>query len=446
MKVSSNHLKSVFIRYVSLNVMGMIGLSCYILADTFFISVGIGPDGLTALNLVLPIYSLIHGLGLMMGMGGATRYAILQGGGMKEEGSECFSRTVKLALLVSIPFLICAFFFTNPICRLLGADEQILVLSNTYLKVMLFFSPAFLLNDILICFVRNDGEPRLSMTAMLTGSIANIILDYVFIFPFGWGMFGAVFATGLAPIISLCVLSSHFWRGKNRFAWSRKRKNKGFVRDIFGLGGASLVTELSSGMVILVFNMLMLQIAGNMGVAAYGIIANLALVVIAIFNGIAQGSQPIISDLYGKGSIKRGYLVRRYAVLTALVMAVVIYGAGFFFAESIVSVFNQQGNQELAQTASEGLRLYFTAFFFMGINIVYTVYYGAVDEPKKSLFFSLLRGLIVIIPMALILSKCLGITGIWLAPVSTEVISMILFFLIQKGKKYIHNKNSRPCQ
>ncbi len=435
MSITSSNLKSIFIRYVSLNVMGMIGLSCYILADTFFISVGIGPNGLTALNLVIPIYSLINGLGLMMGMGGATRYAILQGSGTKDEGDECFSRTVKLALLASIPFLICAFFFTNPICRLLGADEQIMTLANTYLKVMLFFTPAFFLNNVFICFVRNDGAPRLSMTAMLTGSISNIILDYIFIFPLGWGMFGAIFATGLAPVISLCVLSTHFWRRKNHFGWSGERKKKKFVKDICGLGGASLVTELSSGMVILVFNMLMLRIAGNMGVAAYGVIANLALVVISIFTGIGQGSQPIISDMYGKGNMKQGYLVRRYAVITAMVIAVIVYGVGFFFAEPIVSVFNQQENRELAQMATEGLRLYFTAFFFMGINIVYTVYYGAVDEPRKSLLFSLLRGLFVIIPMALILSSCLGITGIWLAPVSAEAISMLLFFLISRRKK-----------
>ncbi len=199
-----------FFRYVILNICGMIGLSCYILADTFFVSNGLGANGLTALNLAIPIYSFIHGSGLMSGMGGATKYSIYRGQKEYRNADKTFSNTIYIMFTLAVIFMLTGIFFSEKLVILLGADKDVFLMTKTYLQVILLFAPAFMANDTLICFVRNDGNPKLSMIGMLTGSFANIILDYIFIFPLNMGIFGAVLAAGLAPVISLFILSKHW--------------------------------------------------------------------------------------------------------------------------------------------------------------------------------------------------------------------------------------------
>lgn len=190
--------------------------------------------------------------------------------------------------------------FPYQIAALLGADESILPLTGIYLRILLMFAPMFMLNNLLICFVRNDKKPQLSMAAMLVGSLSNIVLDYVFIFPLGLGMAGAAFATGVAPVVSMLILSRHFRRKENQFHLCRIRPSLKRIRDISALGVSALIVEVSSGIVMIVFNFLILKDSGNLGVAAYGILANIALVLISIFTGISQGVQPILSSCFGK--------------------------------------------------------------------------------------------------------------------------------------------------
>ncbi len=185
-----------FAKYTSLNVMGMIALSCYILADTYFVSKGLGANGLTALNLAIPIYSFIHGSGLMIGMGGATWYAIRKSQQDDASANRFFTCAVALAAAFAALFVALGLFFSEGIAKLLGADESVFEMSRTYLQVILLFAPAFLMNNVLLCFVRNDGAPQRSMAAMIVGSLSNVVLDWVFIFPCNMGIFGAVFATG----------------------------------------------------------------------------------------------------------------------------------------------------------------------------------------------------------------------------------------------------------
>ena len=195
-----------FSKYTLFNVIGMIGLSCYILADTFFVSQGLGTDGLAALNLSIPIYNFIHGSGLMLGMGGGIQYAIQKTQNDHVAANRTFANTIYLLILLSAIFVLTGIFFSGNIVSLFGAKQNVFSMSKTYLQVILFFSPAFLMNNVLLCFVRNDGSPQLSMAAMITGSLSNIVLDWIFIFPFQMGIFGAAFATGLAPVISLSLI------------------------------------------------------------------------------------------------------------------------------------------------------------------------------------------------------------------------------------------------
>lgn len=416
----------MFGKYVSLNVIAMIGLSCYILADTFFVANGVGVNGLTALNLAIPVYSFINGLGLMVGIGGGTKYAIYKAQNNDRAANEIFTHAAVMGAAVGILFLAAGIVGSSALSRLLGGDQVTFGMTNTYLKTLMCFAPAFILNNVLVAFVRNDGAPNLSMAAMLAGSISNIILDYIFIFPFKMGMFGAAFATGLAPVISMIVLSGYFRRHRNQFHLIRCKINTAYFKTVSALGIASLITEVSSGIVIIVFNTVILTLEGNLGVAAYGIIANLALVATAIFTGVAQGVQPLVSESYGSGKEENITRYIRYAVITSLAAAVVLFSVIWLFAAPVSAVFNNENNAVLGELAVSGLRIYFTGFFFAGLNIVLASWFSSVEKPIQSFTISILRGCVLIIPILLLLSAQMEIQGVWLTYPLAEMLTFIL--------------------
>lgn len=432
-----NSVRREFLRYTSLNVLGMIALSCYILADTFFISRRLGADGLAALNLSIPIYSFIHGSGLMMGMGGGTRYSILKSQGNHQEANRVFTHALYLIGALAVFFLAAGLPLTGAIVTAFGGTGEVFLMSRTYLRVILSFAPAFLLNNVLLCFVRNDGAPQLSMAAMITGSLSNVLLDWVFLFPCGMGIFGAAFATGLAPLISMGVLSVHFFRRKNQFYPVVSRLRLGIVGRILTSGVPSLVAEVSSGVVIIVFNALIMALEGTVGVAAYGVIANLSLVVIAIYTGIAQGIQPILSRGCGAGDRKGVAAILRYGVITVLCVSAVVYGVVALCAPQIAAIFNSEGNSVLQAIAEEGLRLYFIACPFAGCNVVLSIYFTSTERPLPAHVISLLRGIIVILPMAFLLAWAGGMAGIWLTFPVTEFLVVVLAAAL-----FVHNKRT----
>lgn len=415
-----------FAKYVSLNVIGMIGLSCYILADTIFIANGLGNNGLTALNLILPVFSFLNGLGLMFGMGAATRYSILRGEHNEKKANQVFTQILIIALIAGTILTAVGIFFPFDIAAILGADPSILPMAGTYLQTILVFSYAFLINNVMICFVRNDGNPKLAMTAMLAGSFSNIVLDYIFIFEFDLGMFGAAFATGLAPIISLGVLSLHFIKKKNNVRLAKTSLPRASVLQMLSLGLPSFITEFSSGIIMLLFNFTILSIAGNTGVAAYGIIANLALIVVAVLSGIAQGIQPLLSTSYGEGKTDQMKVIHRLAIILSVVLGCAFYVVCFIFPESITSLFNREQDALLTKLASEGMRLYFVAFLFMGANIVTSSFFASIEKPMQSFVISIIRGFVAVIPLILIMPILFQMTGVWLVIPIVEIITLCI--------------------
>lgn len=416
---------SLYFKYVSLNVLGMAALSCYILADTFFVSRGLGADGLTALNLAIPVYNLVNGTGLMLGVGGGAKYAVSKSRGDLHAQNRVFTNTLFCAAAFSAVFLAAGIFFSKSITAALGADNAVFDMTNTYLKVILLFSPAFILNNIFVAFIRNDGDPKLSMAGMITGSLSNVLLDYIFIFPLDMGIFGAVFATGLSPVISMCVLSMHKIKRKNDFHIVKTPPAPKLGGNICALGIPSLVSELSSGIVIIVFNTIILNIAGNTGVAAYGVVTNISLVVIAVYTGAAQGMQPLVSEAHGRGDGKSELKFFKYAVITVFVICAVIYPVVFFFSEQIAAVFNSENNDRLQQIAAQGLKLYFTGALFAGFNIVAAMFFTARETPLPAHIISILRGLVLIVPAAFILAQLFGITGVWLSFTASETVCAV---------------------
>ena len=195
-------MKRSFFQYVSLNVLGALGLSGYILADTLFVAHRLGTDGLAALNLAISVFGLINGLGLMLGIGGASRYAIYRTQGDGVRADRAFSRALACGGALGGLLALAGLLWAVPLARLLGAEGAILPMCSVYLRTVLLFAPCFLLNHILTAFVRNDGNPKLAMAAMLLGSLSNIVLDYVFLYPMDMGIFGAALATGMKAIVA----------------------------------------------------------------------------------------------------------------------------------------------------------------------------------------------------------------------------------------------------
>lgn len=423
-----------FIKYVSLNILGMIGLSLYILADTYFVSKALGSIGIASLNLSISIYSVIHGIGLMIGIGGATRFSILRSQKKTNKANIVFTNAVKSGIIIGLVILTVGILWSKNLALGLGADRMTLPLTQTYLTTIMFFSPFFILNNIVLAFVRNDNNPNLSMIAMLIGSFSNIILDYIFMFPLNMGMFGAAFATGLAPIISIIVCSVHFVSNDNSIKAVKSKMEMSKVRDIFSLGISSLIIEVSSAVLLITLNLVILKIEGNMGVAAYAIVANLALVVFAIYTGLSQGTQPLVSNYFGCGNIDMIRKVRKYAMVLTVIISFAIYTFVILFSESIIQVFNSEGNTIVAQIAKEGIRIYFLGFFFAGLNIVSTMIFSATENIKEALSISLSRGLIIIVPMILVFSYFWNMTGVWFAFVMAESIVFLLGVRLERTK------------
>ena len=429
------NLTKQYFKYVSQNIFGLLGTSCYILADTYFISQAAGTDGVTLLNLCLPIYNLIFAFGSMIGLGSATRYTILQAQG-DARAQRYFSNAIFSACILSVPFLLAGIFCPEALLRLMGGDAEIVALGVGYTRIFLLFTPFFMCNYIVSAFTRNDDDPSLAMVATLSGSLFNVVFDYIFMFPMGLGLPGAALATAVSPVLSICICSRHFFKKSNTLRFLRRAPSIRLLAQSCPLGVSGFVGELSSGVTTTVFNLLLLRLSGNVAVAAYGVIANFALVATAIFNGVAQGAQPLVSACYGKNDSQGARKLLFLGTGTALALAAVLYGVVVGFTDPLVAVFNSENSLQMAAFAHTGMRVYFMGYFFAGFNIVAAGYLGAVNRPAEASATSLCRGMAAIVVCSLVLSALFGMNGVWAAfPASEALTALLTVVLLLKKKK-----------
>lgn len=425
-----------FTKYVTQNIFGMLGFSCYIIADTFFIAKAAGADGITVLNLVLPVYSIIFAIGSMIGTGSATRFAIFRAQGDKQAEDYFFNAT-GFVWLIGLLGVLAGIFVPGNIIAWMGGDPEIVALGTDYTRIFLLFTPFFMMNYVVSAFVRNDNDPLTAMIATLSGSIANIIFDYIFMFPMGMGLAGAALATAASPVLSISICSTHFFGKKNtiRFKWNKLSITK--LARSCELGFPAFVGEISSGVATAVYNFLILGLVGNVGVAAYGVVANYAIVVTAIFNGIAQGAQPLVSKCYGQGDNAGTKKILKLGSLTALGAAALAVLVTYLATDQLVSVFNSEGSVPMAQYARTGMRLYFIGFLFAGFNIVAAGFLSAVEKAKEAFVISILRGFAAILVFAFLLSALFGMNGVWLSFLAAELVTAgTILMTIKKSKVF----------
>lgn len=424
--LQNNSFRKTFLQNILFGMLSMFGQSLFILADTFFIANGVGPEGIAALNIVLPAVNIINGMGWMLGVGGATLFAASKGRGEINKANQYFSYTAVFTIILGLLFTMMMLGFKNPVLTLLGASGELHSLANSYYEVIILFSILFMLNNMFITFLRNDGNAKLAMIGFSTGGMVNIILDYVFIFPLDMGMRGAAIATVISPLVSLLILTFHRNYKNRTLAFTRFKKEWKTAWNIVSLGFSSFLNEFSSALVMFLFNIVLLNLVGDIAVSAYAIIANMNIIAIAIFTGVGQGMQPVASINYGSRNKRKVGKTLKYSLITSAAVGLAMFLIGWLFSEQIVSLFNSENNLQLAEIAVPGLRLYFSSFLFTGINFTVIYFMAAVQRSRATLIVSLLRGLLLVVPVLMIMMGNFGLTGIWLTMTIVEIITLVV--------------------
>ncbi|MCR4781369.1 MAG: MATE family efflux transporter [Lachnospiraceae bacterium] len=430
-------IRKSFGKYVSQNIFAMIGISCYVLVDTFFIAQVQGSDGITILNLCLPIYNFIAAIGSMIGVGSAIEFAVGKAARRKDKDM-FFTNAVYFALIFGFTVMALGLLVPKQILYIMGADKRMATLGAVYIRTFMFFGPTSVLNQTVNAFVRNDGEPGLAMFSTIVGSLFNIVFDYIFMYPMHLGMFGAALATAFSPVVEILICLKHFKRADNEIKLIRMLPSFKKIIGACKVGVSSFIGEFASGITTTIFNYMILSIAGNIGVASYGVIANLAIVFVAIFNGVSNGNQPLISKSYGQGKKEEYSYLLKLGIKFALFIAVISYIIVIVLSDQIVFMFNSNGSKELYDYAKVGLFIYFIGFIFSGLNCVIAGFFSATKNPIPALIISLSRGVLLIGVCAVLLGTLFGMNGVWASYPVAEGITFLISasFLINH---YRHN-------
>ncbi|MDU6524526.1 MAG: MATE family efflux transporter, partial [Enterococcus sp.] len=388
--------------YVTRSVLSTLGLSLYILADTFFIANGVGVLGLAALNIALPLFNLLTGLGLLLRMGGATLFAL------KGRSGNYFSQLMIVGGVIGLFFTALGLFFSRPLALVLGASGATVDLTTLYMRFILIMAPFFILNNLCLAFVRNDQNPQLAMKAMILSSVFNMIFDYIFVFPLDMGMAGAALATVLSPVLSLAILSTHRNFSKRQLSLSWVKPQLRIVTKSIQLGLSSFLAEMSTGVSILVFNQVLLGLGGDIVIAAYGVLANILVVALSLFTGVAQGIQPLISRAANKKETLTIQKILNFGLKTSFIMAVGLYLILFFLKYPIISAFNRENDPLLIQLAAYGIPIFFVSLFGSSLNVVFSIFFSAIGHAKQAFALSLFRGYFLLVPLVIILAAIWG--------------------------------------
>lgn len=432
-------VRSLFFHYLMPSIFGTMVTSIYVLADTIIIGKGIGTVAMAALNIALPVYNIFFGLGLLSGVGGSVLMSIFRGKGEKAKADAVFTASFLLTLgFLALSMLVCTL-YTEEIAWLLGGTEETMPYIMDYLPYIVWGMGAFFFSSYLQTFIRNDGAPGLAMTGVIAGGIVNIILDYVFVFPMHMGMKGAALATVIGSVLTVLILAIHFFTARNqlRFTFSGIRLTD--FRDITINGFSSFFIEAASGLTIFVFNLQLLKYTGNTGVSVFGVISNTAIVVTCLCKGINQAAQPILSINFGAGAFDRIQNVRTLAIRTTIVVCAVPVLLGLAVPDLFTYIFLNPDEEILALSAS-AVRIYFTGFLMMGINMVFICCFQALFQNGRAFLLCILRGCILVILFACLFPLFLNVTGIWLAFPAAELVTMLIGIRLT-GKRLQQSRN-----
>lgn len=428
----------VFFHYLIPAVCSTLVTSVYLLVDTLIIGQGVGALGISALNIFMPFFLLFNGIGLLFGIGSGILISAEDGMGNKKKANQYFITGFVSILTVAIILCLIWNHYLEPLCVILGANSDTINLVLEYGKCIMMFAPVFMMSNYFAPIIRNMKNPKLVMCAVLTGSLLNIVLDYVFVFPMNMGMFGAAAATVIGSATTLLVLSTHFIKKQNRVKINKETISLNLLAPILKCGFSSLIMEVANGFVIFIFNIQILKYIGNNGIVVYGIISNCVLVGLALFNGVAQAAQPIIATNFGAGLNARVKKVLKYAMITTAIIGFSLFAVVFLFTGQVIQVF-VKANAEILSVGIPALRIYLSAFCIMNINILVSSYFQSVGKEKVSIYISIIRGFLLNIVLAFVLPSVLPATILWAVVPLSELITLIFIAFYAKRSTDIEN-------
>jgi putative MATE family efflux protein len=422
----------IFIHYAVPSVLGMLAMSTAQVVDGIFIGRFVGPEGLAAINLAWPLVMVFSGISLMIGIGGSTQANINRGSGNTEAADNFYTVTLILLTLFGLAFLFGGLALLKFVPAVLGADDSIELLVQDYLRIILYFVPVFMLTFTQDLFIRGDGHPVFPVIAMVTGSVINITLDYIFVGKLSLGIEGAAWATGCSQIIPFALMQFYLM-GKTNWKFLKPHFNGNDIFRMISNGLSEFIDETSIGISVYIFNLVLMIRIGAHGVAAYSISAYVGEIFGIIFFGVAQAIHSGVSVNRGAGNTDRVKGFRNLAIYTNLIL-----GGGAFI---ILQLFRKQAasvfvtDPEVINLASEITFYYSFAMLLMGVNIAIAMFFTAVDKPAQSAGIALSRSLIMLLIGLFLLPLIFGNTGIWLTFVFAEGMTFMLALIFFRKTK-----------
>lgn len=425
----------LFTKLLVPTIMGMAASALFTVVDGIFVGNGIGSDAMAAVNISAPIFMIITGVGLMFGMGGGILTSINLSQGKKKVANINFTQSVIALVFISLVMTLLLTIFPHKIATLFGSDEYLMDMVVEYLFWFSISLPFTVLVVALPFFIRLTN-PKISMWAMLAATVVNIILDYLFIFVFKWGLFGAAIATDIGEFAGAAIMIIYLFRHSIaiRFVWLKLSvksllltlRNVGYM---IKLGFSVFLSEITISVMIISGNYVFMDYMGADGVAAYSVICYLFPIIFMVFNATVQSAQPIISYNYGCGQMKRSDNALRLSMLFTLAFAFSIMLLFICFTRSIVTLFIPDTASAAWGYAVAGLPLFATDYLFFGINIIIIGYYTSIERLRRAISLTILRGILPVV-FFFTLPLLLDVNGIWLAVAAGDITTTVVIVIL----------------
>lgn len=416
-------------------LLGLIFNALITIVDGIFVGQGVGPDGIAAVNIIAPLYMVLTGGGLMFGIGASVMAGIALTQKEERRASIGVTQACLFSLILISLLIVVLILFPEGIARMLGCSDELLPNALDYL-VWLIPGMFFLIFECIgMMVIRLDGSPKYAMYCNIIPAVINIVLDYWLVFPCGIGVKGAAIATSASIAIGgLMVLVYFVWFSYAiKFVWSLKRLWVSLSNQV-RIGSSAFVTEIAMSVMMLTGNYVFMIYYGENGVAAFSIACYLFPLIFMISNAVAQSAQPIISYNYGAGAEKRVAPAFRISLIVAAICGTLSFASLAVGAKGIVSMFISP-DSEAGRLAVSGLPIYSVCAVFFALNISFIGYYQSIEKAMKAMVFTLLRGIVFLIPMFCLLPAVFPEAGVWMAIPASEILTLAVILVTYRRHK-----------
>lgn len=420
------------------SIIGMLVNGLYSIVDRIFVGRGVNSTALSGVAVTYPISNIILAFGMLAGIGCAALVSIKLGQKKVRQAEKILGNTFTLLVVFSLMVTFFGIIFLEPLLKLLGASKETMPYAKQFGFIILLGVILQNMGFGLNATMRSEGDPKMAMKTMLIGAVLNFIMNPIFIFVFKLGVRGSALATTVSQTVCSVWVLNYFIRGKSflKLKKSNIKLKREFVREIVSIGMSPFAMQLAASLITITFNKRLTYYGGDTAIGAFSLINSIAMLIFMPILGINQGSQPIIGYNYGAKSIKRVKKALLYAVIAATCIS--ILGTLFveLFPSQIISIFNKT-DKNLIKVGTRGIAIFLIMMPVVGAQAVCTNYFQAVGKAKTSMLLSLLRQVIVLLPLVIILPEFFGVNGVWAAGPCSDFISFVIttiFIMIEMKK------------